>query len=333
MRILTLAPIIGGGTSIAEDIRDAISALNFEHKSLNQPSWINAYQRSRKEQNPLSFYAKVNKALEQALDSFNPNFVLTFALCPIPPGFGAKLKARGVKSAHWFFEDGKRFPNYERMAREHDVLFAIQRSVVRTLQAKGHLSSSYLPLGVPPRCSSPTLYRSQSPEHAIAFVGTPSSWRRELFTTIAAQGVKLWGPGWQQLGEPLASAAQADGRWLTREEEIDIYLNSQLVVNLHQDAGPKGGPDFVNPRTFLLAGLGVPQLLEDRLELAPLFDLTNELTTFKSTTNLATQVSQLLEATDHLERKAQRAKNRALTNHRLENRIIQIIEKVAELKK
>ena len=122
----------------------------------------------------------------------------------------------------------------------------------------------------------------------------------------------LWGPGWDQTNDQLQACAQEGGRWLSRDEERDIYLRASLVVNLHQDSGREGAPDFINPRTFLLAALGVPQVLEDRLELAPLFDLTNELTVFRPATDLSSLVRELLQNPEKREKRAQRAKERAL---------------------
>ena len=326
MRVLTLAPIFGGGIPLVEDIHDALKSLGIAYEVLNQPDWVAAYQEAAKVRNPLPFYSKVHAALDRALESFKPDLVLTFALAPIPPGFGTKLKGRGVKTAHWFFEDGKRFPVYERMVAEHDHFFAIQPALAATMQSKGHHSARYIPLGVPPRARLETLTRSSTPSHTIAFVGTPSARRQALFAPIAPLGLKLWGPGWKELGAPFDEAAQADGRWLSRDEELNVYLNAQLVVNLHQDTAAGGEPDFINPRTFVLAALGVPQLLEDRLELAPLFDLTNELTTFKPSTHLPDRVSELLEITEKLESKAKRSKERALENHLLEHRLSQILD-------
>ena len=105
---------------------------------------------------------------------------------------------------------------------------------------------------------------------------------------------------------------------LSRDEERDIYLRASLVVNLHQDSGREGAPDFINPRTFVLAALGVPQLLEDRLELAPLFDLTNELTVFRPATDLSALVREHLQNPEKREKQAQRAKERALSEHLLQ---------------
>ena len=328
MRILTLAPIFGGGIPLVEDIQDALGCLNVEHRVINRPDWVSAYREAAAERNPLPFYAKVHAALDEEIETFRPDLVLTFALAPIPPGFGTKLKSRGIKTAHWFFEDGKRFPVYERMVAEHDHFFAIQPALAATLQSKGHEKARYLPLGVPPRARREDLPRTDTPKHPIAFVGTPSKRREELFRGLIPLGLKLWGPGWQDLDPAFAGALQEDGRWLSRDEELQVYLSAQLVVNLHQDT-PKGAdPDFINPRTFVLAALGVPQTLEDRLELAPLFDLTNELSTFKPTVDLRTRVEELLEAPEKLSLRAERARGRALENHLLEHRLTQILDRV-----
>ena len=88
----------------------------------------------------------------------------------------------------------------------------------------------------------------------------------------------------------------------------------------------KALPDFINPRTFVLAALGVPQLLEDRLELAPLFDLTNELTVFRPATDLSVLVREHLQNPEKRERQAQRAKERALSEHLLQHRVAQLLD-------
>ena len=326
MRILTIGPIFGGGIPLVEDIIEAIQTLAIEHRTLNEPDWVQAYQVAAKARNPLPFYAKVHQALDQALDEFAPDLVLTFALAPLPPGFGQKLKGRGIKSVHWFFEDGRRFPTFERMASEHTEFFAIQPWVAAFLQEKGVDNARYLPLGVPIRCQDTTLTRANEPDIPLAFVGTPSARRVELFSQLTEFGLKLWGPGWDQTNDQLKACGQEGGRWLSRDEERDIYLRASLVVNLHQDSGREGAPDFINPRTFVLAALGVPQVLEDRLELAPLFDLTNELTVFRPATDLSALVREHLQNSEKREKQAQRAKERALSEHLLQHRVAQLLD-------
>ena len=225
-----------------------------------------------------------------------------------------------------FFEDGRRFPTFERMAGEHTQFFAIQPWVAAFLQEKGVDNARYLPLGVPIRCQDTTLTRASEPDISLAFVGTPSARRVELFSQLTEFGLKLWGPGWDQTNDQLKACGQEGGRWLSRDEERDIYLRASLVVNLHQDSGREGAPDFINPRTFVLAALGVPQLLEDRLELAPLFDLTNELTVFRPATDLSALVREHLQNSEKREKQAQRAKERALSEHLLQHRVAQLLD-------
>ncbi len=326
MRILTIGPIFGGGIPLVEDIIEAIETLGLTHQMLNEPEWVQAYQIAAKSRNPLPFYAKVHQALDRALDAFNPDLVLTFALAPLPPGFGQKLKGRQVKSVHWFFEDGRRFPTFERMAAEHSQLFAIQPWVAAFLQEKGIENARYLPLGVPVRCQTTEPPRATEPDIPLAFVGTPSPRRIEIFSQLTDFGLHLWGPGWDDTNEALAPCAQEGGRWLTREEERDVYLRASMVVNLHQDNGRDGAPDFINPRTFLLAALGVSQILEDRLELAPLFDLTNELTVFRPTSDLRALVSDFMENHAKRQKCAARARERALADHLLQHRVAQLLD-------
>lgn len=326
MKVMTLAPIFGGGIPLVEDIIEAMEDLGVDVLQVNDESWVNAYQEAARTRNPAPFYAKVHKALEEQAEQARPDLCLTFALAPLPPQFRAKIGALGIRSVHWFFEDGRRFPIFERMAQEHDAIFAIQPWVTARLRELGHQNAHYLPLGVPPRCQLVSTKRSSNPAYRIAFVGTPSARRIELFRDLLDLGVNLWGPGWSEADAGFSSVARAEGRWQSRDEELEIYLNSELVVNIHEGSGLHGSPDFVNPRTFVLAALGVPQILEDRLELAPLFDLTQELTVFKQGDSVRERVLQALENPELLERKALKAQARALENHRLQHRITQLLE-------
>ena len=326
MKVMTLAPIYGGGISLVEDIIEALDDLGVEVLRINEESWTAAYQEAARTRNPLPFYATVHQAIERVASESKPDLCLTFALAPIPPGFRETLDRFKIRSAHWFFEDGRRFPIFERMASEHDMLCSIQPWVAAMLREQGHTDAHYLPLGVPIRCQNAPAKPASSPTYRVSFVGTPSPRRLKIFKEILDLDFNVWGPGWADADPAFEAAQREQGRWLSRDEEIEVYLNSEIVVNLHQDAGRHGDPDFINPRTFVLAALGVPQILEDRLELAPLFDLTQELTVFKPDESVRRRLLDALESPQQRLRKAQKSQARALEYHLLQHRLTQLFE-------
>ena len=104
--------------------------------------------------------------------------------------------------------------------------------------------------------------------------------------------------------------------------ERDIYLRASLVVGAPRQ-WPEA-PDFINPRTFLLAALGVPQVLEDRLELAPLFDLTNE-SLFSDLLPTSARWCGLLKTVKTRETSTASEGTRAL-GHLLQHRVAQLLD-------
>jgi spore maturation protein CgeB len=90
------------------------------------------------------------------------------------------------------------------------------------------------------------------------------------------------------------------------------------------------GGDFVNPRTFELAGMGCFQLSDRRELLAPLYS-DEEVVQFDDETELTELIDYYLEHQTERDEIARNAQRRTLKNHLYEHRAVEIVEAAGKL--
>jgi hypothetical protein len=90
------------------------------------------------------------------------------------------------------------------------------------------------------------------------------------------------------------------------------------------------GGDFVNPRTFELAGLGCFQL-SDRRELLPPLYSGDEVVQFDNEADLVEKIDYYLDHEDERERIAGNARRKTLRSHLYEHRVVEMMEAVQKL--
>src|SRR6185369_12363559 len=131
--------------------------------------------------------------------------------------------------------------------------------------------------------------------------------------------------------EQLQRVLQRHGARVDTDDAVRIFNATRVNLNLHsstyhEGVDPRG--DFVNPRTFELAGAGAFQIVDERRLLPPLFTAGRELA-------VATSVAEMRELTDHYlahdeERRgmADRARMRALVEHTYARRMEDLLAAV-----
>src|SRR6185436_15973001 len=210
---------------------------------------------------------------------------------------------------------------WRELARHYDHVFTIQTDAC--LEAMGQVTDArlaYLPCGFDPRVHRPlTLDGDEMRELGsdVSFVGAGYRNRRLALRRFLDLDFKLWGSDWGG-AEDLGRVLQRSGARVDTDDSVRIFNASKVNLNLHSSTyhdgvDPRG--DFVNPRTFELAGTGAFQIVDQRTLLPPLFAADRELA-------VATSVSEMRALTEHYlahdeERRATaaRARERALAAH------------------
>src|SRR5204862_6035822 len=147
----------------------------------------------------------------------------------------------------------------------------------------------------------------------VAFVGAGYRNRRLAFRRFLDTDVRIWGSDWAGAAD-LARVVQRGGARITTEESVRIFNAVDVNLNLHSSTyhdgvDPRG--DFVNPRTFELAGAGAFQVVDQRQLLPPLFAPGVELAVARSVDEMRALTDHYLAHADERRALAERARTRA----------------------
>ena len=264
--------------------------------------------------------------LIRAAEDFRPDVILGMAQSPVArPDVLESWRRSGIALCYWFVEDFRVFDYWRRIAPLFDRFFVIQQEpFTAQLAAIGCRGSHYLPAAFDADVPPPRVAGAPLP---LSFVGAPYPNRVTLLRQFHSEDLAIFGEGWQGLG---LAAVVGGGRRLSAQEVRAIYLRTRVNLNLHSAAAPDGfgGGDFVNPRTFELAGLGAFQL-SDRRDLLPLhFDPQREVPAFACRDDLVRAVDHYLAHDGERRTIARRAQRRVLREHTYEHRMRELIRVV-----
>jgi spore maturation protein CgeB len=344
IRVLVVGPIFGGSLPIARYCASALVRMGHrvefvdnsslaEHLRLaRELSWKK--DRYRTMVNHLTEFA--SETVMARCESFKPDLVLALAQAPLTPEHIRQLREKHVTCAYWFVEDFRVMHYWKQIAPLYDLFFTIQRGVFfKELEQAGVTGYSYLPGAAAPAvhrdCDLPAEDRAYYGSD-LSFVGAGYYNRRHFFKGLIDYDLKIWGTDWDGASE-LGKCIQRSGERLEDEEIARIYSSARISVNLHSSTYHKGiNPfgDFVNPRTFEIFSCGGFQLVDMRDGLDELFDIGEEIVTFRDLGDLRDKVSYFLEHPEERRRIAERGRERVLQEHTYENRMKEILSVAAE---
>jgi spore maturation protein CgeB len=267
----------------------------------------------------------------QAL-KWEPDLIFALAQAPLHESALARLRKFGVPTAFWFVEDFRVMNYWQRVGPLYDHFFGIQSGeFLQQLQGRGCRGAHYLPMACDPSIHQPlalTPQEHQAYSSDVSFVGAGYYNRRNFFQGLLDFDLKIWGSDWQ--GCPaLNSVLQRDGARISTEESVKIFTASTINLNLHsspyhEGVNPHG--DYVNPRTFELAGCGAFQLMDHRALLPDLFRVGEELVCFSTLTEARRLIAYYGTHADERHAMAGRARARALKDHTYEQRMQEMLE-------
>lgn len=329
-RIMVVSPIFGGTFPLSLASAIALSNMDHEVAFLDMRCFVPHYDEARAAGSPsaqLRFFDTVREHIEVHVQQTRPELVLALAQAPLRAPLLQDLRSAGIVSALWFVEHFQRFPYWRAVAPHYDWLMRIQQAPFdAALEAAGVRNQAYLPLGATPapqaasRGADNDNYASK-----LAFFGSPYQNRVDLFTPLADQGLSLWGKGWDAVQGPLSKCVRSGDRYLDAEVERSVYGGADIVLNLHSVSAGETVADFLNPRTFQVAGAGRFQLT-DRRSLLPAHFTSDEVVSFDSPADLQRKVAHFLAHPEQRETIAAAARRRVLAEHTLTHRMQHLLE-------
>lgn len=341
LKVLVVSPLYGGSWPIAGYAARALMELGHETHFLDLAPFHDAFQglerfgarRANRRVLESGFCDVMAAGIAATVDAVEPDLVLALAQAPLNAAALDAIGKRGVLRALWFVEDYRVMTYWRELARHYDHVFTIQTDAC--LEAFAQVTDArlaYLPCGFDPHVHRPLdLTDAERDEYAsdVSFVGAGYRNRRLALKRFLDLDFKIWGSDWGG-AEGLTRLLQRNGGRVDTEDSVKIFNASKINLNLHsstyhEGVDPRG--DFVNPRTFELAGAGAFQIVDQRTLLPPLFGST-ELA-------IATSVAEMRAMTDHYlahedERLAlaARAREHALAQHTYTRRMEDLLAAV-----
>ncbi len=328
MRILVVGAVLGGTVPIGASIYRGLQSLGLETDFLDF-SVLEAEFREiwagQDEDRSYSFHLRKKVFLLERITSFRPDVILGIAQSPIGDvSILSELKKAGIILCYWFTEDYRIFEYWKTIAPYFDHFFTIQREPFWVeLEKAGCSSYRYLPMAFDDIQACPAdIIEEDIP---VSFVGAPYPNRVHFLSRLPDRRLQIYGEEWSRYLNPRVVIGD---RRLTEDETRRIYLRSKVSINLHSSAMPRevGRGDFVNPRTFDLAGMGCFQLTDMRMLLTLHFDPAKEVIALSSWEDMANSVRYFLDHEEERRAIAQRARARVMAEHTYRHRAREIFD-------
>jgi spore maturation protein CgeB len=328
MKILVVGPLLGGSLPIARAIARALGNVGCEVSYLDYTSHAGELARVKAsgEQSAIAtFLSNLQARLLEEVSGVRPDILLGIAQAPLyDTHLLQSFRKAGILTGFWFVEDFRVFSYWRQIAPHFHVFFTIQKDPFwNELKQIGAGNYHYLPLAFDKNLTEHPVWGFSDAN--VSFMGAPYPNRVRLFQTITGFGLKIYGEGWDQA--PIPGVALGERR-ITQSEARWIYRNSRINLNLHSSMEPhRMGGDFVNPRTFELAGLGCFQLI-DRRALLPLHYIRGrEIVEFHDEVELTAMVNYFLNHPDARVTITENARRRTFQEHLYEHRANEILER------
>jgi spore maturation protein CgeB len=260
--------------------------------------------------------------LRGPLDQHEPDLVLVAGQGVVPPEAIEHL--RGGRRARWVQILDDELGDADRASREaavyHDV-FVGATAAVGVLDRYGVKHAHYLALGCDPSVHKPL--RARGPFRAnVVFVGAASPRREKFLAELVEFGLAVWGPGWRRTSLKDYCRGELPGT----EDYVRAYAGATVGVNVHRSAaGNGGGATGVNRRTFELAAIGIPQVVDHREDLPRHFEEGSEVLVYGTPEELKGQVKRMVQEDKYRERLATAARHRALQQHTWMHRMAELL--------
>ena len=158
----------------------------------------------------------------------------------------------------------------------------------------------------------------------VVFAGPATPRRERLLGELIEFGLALWGPGWRRT----SLRDYCRGEQLDTENFVRAYAGASVAVNIHRsaDAEPAVKECGVNQRTFEVAAIGVPQVVDYRGDLERHFVDRKEVLVYRSVEEMRALVEAALQDPAAAETVAGAGRQRVLQEHTYMHRLRRLLD-------
>ncbi|TKJ40275.1 hypothetical protein CEE37_08080 [candidate division LCP-89 bacterium B3_LCP] len=342
-KILLVSPLYGGSLPISYHVHDALNKLGHRCELLDNSVFYPGMQHLNDLTSNKNHQSRLDSGLTTLLAEsvtaraleIKADLVLGMAQSPLTPEVLRELKKAGIQTAFWFIEDLQILEYWKALVPFVENFFAIQKGeYAEKLKENGCPFPNYLPLAANPDVHNPMqLTQEEESEFGgnVSHVGAGYHNRRNFFAGLLDLDFKIWGNDWDNPGT-LKTALQREGERINTEDSTRIFNTTKINVNLHSSTYHDGiNPfgDYLNPRTFEIAACGAFQLVDNRQYLSESFEVGDEIITFDSIQDCRERIVHYLANPHERIEIAGRARQRVLTMHTYEHRMLELLGVIA----
>lgn len=264
--------------------------------------------------------------IESALAQHQPDLVIVVGENVVPTDLVDQLRpSRATRWIQLLDESVRDQAEASRMAMAYHHVFAGSTTVVEGFDRFGVKHAHYLAVGCDPSVHKPL--RARGPFRAnVVFAGGASSRRERFLVELVEFGLALWGPGWRRT----TLRDYCRGELPSTEDFVRAYAGATVAVNVHRSGSEEKNGDGagVNRRTFEIAAIGAPQVVDIRSDMSRHFEDGSELLVYSTPEQLKGQVKRALQEDKYRDRLANGARQRALREHTYMHRMSELLSAV-----
>lgn len=335
-RVLVAGPMYGGSLETARSTARACEAAGADTRLLDFGAFGAGWDvlgklplgAPNKTKLRVDYAKLLGETIIAMASEWRPDLVIALAQAPINASVCARLRGAGIKVAFWFVENFRVLPYWKQVAKDYDVVFAMQGEPFLTmLREAGAPKAVYLPTACDPDRHAPVALTDDERKRFgadVSFAGAPYLNRQRMLLGLIDLNPKIWGEGWA--GTEVERLAAEKGARFNLDEMIRIFAATKINLNIHSANHVEGldpDPDYVNPRTFELAACGAFQLVDARHQLPSMFR-DGELVTFRTTAELRSLIAHYLARPDERAAIAARGRARVIAEHTFVHRVRRI---------
>ncbi len=336
LRIAVIPPLWGGTLPVADACGRALRQIGHEVIEIDLKPFVSAYREvqgiaalsSGDHGRSLvqGFMRLMGEIVLAIVEEQEPDVAFALAQAPLDPPLLHAIRNCGTTTALWFCEDFRVMRYWKELAPHYDTVFHIQaEDFAEPLRESGAYGVP-LALGFDPSIHRPIeLTPDERMRYGcdVSFIGAGYHNRVETFPTLLDLGLRIYGTEWPE-GPVFRDAMPEPNARQSPEQSNRIFNASRINLNLHSSpwcdgVNPVG--DYVNPRTFELAGAQAFQLVDGRRELPLYFEPGLEIETFTNIQECRKKILYYRERDDERREIAERGFQRAVREHTYRHRM------------
>lgn len=270
--------------------------------------------------------ALMNEQLLHLVKIVKPDLVVADKAVNVSRLTVEEIRKREVITTNWFPDNLDHLDWMREISGCYSYFFHFDPYVVSLLRDEGQKNVYYLPFGCDPDLHRSVILSERELEKYscdVCFIGAYQPEREEALSRLTDLDLKIWGyKNWTKT--KLRRFYQ--GTISNGEEMVKAYNACKIVLNIHYHLTGDGA----NYRTFETTGCGAFQIVDDRQDIANLFEVGQEIVTYqyRNLTDLEEKARYYLNNDQKRITIAKKGQERAHRDHTIQQRMDRLIQVV-----